>query len=53
MSIKEDKDTRYFIEIEIETQKVVFSGYDHKLSPRLDRGRQNNPKIHRLLLSRG
>jgi len=49
----QDKDTKYFVEIEIQTQKVVFAGCDHKPSPGLDRGRQNNPKIHRLPLTKG
>ena len=53
MNKKEDKNTRYFIEIDIKTHKIITYGFDHKLSSSLDRGRQNNPKIHRLFLTKG
>ncbi len=47
----QNRDTRYFIEIDLETQKIVSNGYDQKEN--LDKGRQNNPKIHRLFLTKG
>ncbi|MCP4431433.1 MAG: hypothetical protein GY806_10675 [Gammaproteobacteria bacterium] len=47
----QNRDTRYFIEIDLETLKIVDDGYDQKEN--LDGGRQNNPKIHRLFLTRG
>ncbi len=47
----QDKDTRYFIDIELKTQKVVSNGYDQKQN--LDEGRQTNPKLHRLFLTKG
>ena len=53
MNKTEDKNTRYYIEIDLITHKVINNGFDHKLSEYLDRGRQNNPKIHRLLLTKG
>ena len=47
----QDRDTRYFIEIDLETLKIVRNDYDQKQN--LDKGRQNNPKIHRLFLTKG
>lgn len=47
----QDKDTRYFIEIDLKTLKVVGNGHDHKQN--LDQGRQTNPKLHRLFLTKG
>ena len=51
MKKTQDKDTRYFIDIELKTQKVVSNGYDQKQN--LDEGRQTNPKLHRLFLTKG
>ena len=47
----QDRDTRYFIEIDLETLKIVRNDYDQKQN--LDKGRQNNPKVHRLFLTKG
>lgn len=47
----QNEDTRYFIDIELKTLKVVGNGYDQKQN--LDKGRQSNPKIHRLFLTKG
>ena len=47
----EDKDTRYYIDIEIETLKVTNYGYDHRSN--LDKGRQLDPNSHRLFLTKG
>lgn len=52
MSVKEDKNTRYYVEIDLKTHKIINVGFDHKLSEYLDRGRQNNSKIHRLFLTK-
>ncbi len=51
MERNQDKDTRYFIDIELESLKVVSNGYDQKQN--LDEGRQMNPKLHRLFLTKG
>ena len=51
--MREDKDTRYFVEIDLKTHKIINHGFDHKLSVYLDRGMQNNPKIHRLFITKG
>lgn len=47
----QNSDTRYFIDIELKTLKVVSNGYDQKQN--LDNGRQTNPKLHRLFLTKG
>ncbi len=47
----QNRDTRYFIEIDLKTLKVLNNGYDQK--DNLDKGRQNDPKIHRLFLTKG
>ncbi len=51
MTNDQDKDTRYFIDIEIATLKVTNYGFDHKNN--LDKGRQSDPKFHRLFLTKG
>ena len=51
MSKIENKDTRYFIEIDLKTLKVVGNGFDQKEN--LDKGRQTHPKLHRLFLTKG
>jgi hypothetical protein len=48
---KQNRDRRYFIDIELKTLKVINYGYDHKKS--LDKGRQTDPKSHRLFLTKG
>ena len=47
----ENKDTRYFIDIDLKTHKVVGKGYKQKQN--LDKGQQTNPERHRLFLSKG
>ena len=47
----EGKDTRYFLEIELATLKVIRVGFDQKQS--LNKGKQNNPGIHRLFITKG
>ncbi len=46
-----NKDTRYFIDIDLKTLKVVSSGYDQKQN--LNKGRQTNTNLHRLFLTEG
>ena len=47
----QDKDTRYFIDIDLKNLKIVRCGYDQKEN--LDKGRQNDPLLHRLFLTMG
>jgi len=47
----QDGDTRYYIEIDINTMKIIRTDFDQKQN--LDKGRQNNPKVHRLFLTKG
>ena len=47
----EDEDTRYFLEIELETLEVIRVGFDQK--QHLDKGQQKASGIHRLFLSKG
>lgn len=47
----EDKDTRYFIEIDLDTLEIVRVGYDQRQL--LDKGRQTRENIHRLFLTKG
>ena len=51
MTKTEDRNTRYFIDIDLKTQKVIGPGFDQREN--LDKGRQSNPAIHRLFLARG
>ncbi|WP_281555987.1 hypothetical protein [Thalassomonas sp. RHCl1] len=51
MSKIQDKDTRYFIEINLATLKVTKCAYDQKEN--LDKGRQTNPAVHRLFVTEG
>ena len=51
MANVEDKDTRYFIEIDLETKKIIRTAYEQKQN--LDKGRQSDPKMHRLFLTKG
>ena len=51
MSKQEDADTRYYIEIDLESLKITKCTMDQKQN--LDKGRQNNPDIHRLFLTKG
>jgi len=47
----QNKDTRYFIDVDIETLKVVRNDYGQKEN--LDKGRQNDSNVHRLFLTEG
>ena len=51
MKKTEDQDTRYFIDIDIRTHKVLGPDFDQREN--LDKGRQTNPAIHRLFLTKG
>lgn len=47
----EDKNTRYFIEIDLGTLEIIRVGYENKHN--LDKGRQTDPGVHRLFLPPG
>lgn len=47
----QDKDTRYFIEINLKNLKIINCSFDQK--DNLNKGRQNDPAIHRLFLTKG
>lgn len=49
--VMEDKDTRYFIEIEIDTLEVIRVGFDDKIN--LEKGLQTDSDIHRVFVSKG
>ena len=51
MAKKQDKDTRYFIDIDLKSLKVVAQGYDQKQI--LDKGRPVDPKHHRVFVIKG
>jgi len=51
MTKVQDTDTRYFIDIDLKTFKVVSKGYDQKQN--LNKGRQFDPKLHRIFLTKG
>jgi hypothetical protein len=51
MAKDQDKDNRYYIDIEIKTLKITNYGFGHKNS--LDKGRQQDSKLHRLFLTKG
>ena len=51
MSKIQDKDTRYFIEIDLATLKVIKCSYGQKEN--LDGGHQTNPVVHRLFVTEG
>jgi len=51
MERAQDKDTRYFIDIALDTKKLISHGYGQKQN--LDEGRQTDAKLHRLFLSKG
>lgn len=46
-----DKDTRYFLEIDIQTLKVVDHRFEQKTD--LDKGRQPNATSHRMFVTQG
>ena len=47
----QNADTRYFVEVDLESLKITKCGYEQK--QKLDRGRQTDPKIHRFFLTKG
>lgn len=51
MSRIENDDTRYFLEIDLESLKIIRCSFDQKQN--LDKGRQDKPTVHRLFLTKG
>ena len=51
MDLIENEDTRYFIEIDLDTLELIRVGSDRKQV--LDRGQQKQTGTHRLFLSKG
>ena len=51
MSDVENGDTRYFVEIELESLKLIRCGFEQKQN--LNKGHQTNPDVHRLFLTKG
>lgn len=47
----QDKDTRYYVEIDLNNLKIIRCGFGQKED--LNKGRQNDPGIHRLFLTKG
>lgn len=48
---EKNKETRYFIEIDLASLKLTRCGYEQREN--LDKGRQLDPKTHRLFLTLG
>ena len=44
-------DTRYFIEVDLDTLEIIRVGFDQKQN--LNKGHQSNAGVHRLFLSKG
>ena len=51
MTAHQNTDTRYFIEIDLESLEIIRVGFDQKQD--LDKGKQNQEGVHRLFLSKG
>jgi hypothetical protein len=51
MSKIQDKNTRYFIEINLKNLKIIKCSFDQKEN--LNKGRQSDTAIHRLFLTKG
>jgi hypothetical protein len=51
MSLIENKDTRYFIEFDLDTLEIIRVGNDLKQD--LNKGTQTEEGLHRLFLSKG
>lgn len=51
MAITEDNDTRYFVEIELASLKIIKVAFDKKQN--LEKGHQNDPLTHRLFVTKG
>ena len=47
----ENEDTRYFLEVDLDTLEVIRVAFDQKQN--LDKGQQMNVGIHRLFLTKG
>lgn len=47
----ENRDTRYFIEMNLSTHKIERYGYDQKQN--LDNGHQLDPDCHRIFVTKG
>mgnify|MGYP001577126395 CR=1 FL=1 len=48
---REDKNTRYFLDIDLQKQRIIRWDYDQK--DKLQKEEISNPKIHRIYLSKG
>ena len=51
MSMIENKDTRYFVEIDLVELTIIRVGFDQKQN--LDKGHQKETGVHRLFLTKG
>lgn len=51
MSHVQDKNTRYFVDINLSNLKVIHCGFSQKEA--LDKGRQIDSSIHRLFVTKG
>jgi hypothetical protein len=51
MNRVQDKDTRYFIEIDLHSLKIIRCSFDQKEN--LNKGRQTDANVHRLFLTKG
>lgn len=47
----QNKDTRYFIEIDLTNMKILKCSFEQK--DNLDKGRQHDPAVHRLFITEG
>ena len=44
-------DTRYFVEVDLDSLKIIRCSFDQKQN--LNKGRQDDPTVHRLFLTKG
>lgn len=51
MSRPQNDDTRYFVEIDLQSLEITKCSYEQKEN--LDKGHQTNPNSHRLFLTKG
>lgn len=51
MQITQNKETRYFLEIDSSSLTIIRHGYGQKKD--LDGGKQNKPELHRLFITKG
>ena len=47
----QDKDTRYFVDVDLRNLKIIKCSFGQKEN--LNKGQQNDPAIHRLFLTKG